>query len=493
MKKINDITQLNPIPVRDIVTPETVAELQDIIRAHKGPVSIGGGRYSMGGQIGTDDTLFIDMTGLNAVTGYDTVKKEITVQTGANWQQVISKIDPDDLSVSIMQSYSNFTVGGALSVNAHGRYMGQGPIIHSVKEIKIVTADGNLITASPSVNKELFYGAIGGYGGLGVIVEAKLQLADNVNVERSVERMARADYAEFFEKNIRGNKDVIFHNGDFYPPDYDTITAITYTKTGKLATVPDRLRPKKEVYLAEYLSIFAMTQVPGVNKLRPVVDEKIRLRNDEVVPRNYEASRYVEELEPSTRAMTTFVLQEYFVPAEKMAEFAPKMAAILKKHDVNALNVSIRHAEKDPGAVMAWAQQGDVFAFVLYYKQWNHEKARQDVGIWTRELIDAALESNGTYYLPYQLHATDAQFRKAYPRSDEFFALKRKYDPDNKFRNRLLDKYDPSGPKIDPETPAFRQRNKPVEKLKRSLKKAFGKRQRDAAMPVKKASGPKQG
>ncbi len=477
-KTVNDVTQLNPIDVREIAKPSSVAELQQIIKSHTGPISVGGGRYSMGGQIATDDTLFIDMTGLNAVTGYDAGKKEITVQTGANWQKVIGHIDGDDLSVSIMQSYSNFTVGGALSVNAHGRYIGQGPIIRSVKEIKIVTADGDLKTASPTVNKELFYGAIGGYGGLGVIVEAKLGLADNVNVERSIAKMPRADYAEFFDKKIRGNADVVFHNGDFYPPDYDTITAVTYTKTDKPPTVPDRLRPKKEVYLAEYLSIFAMTQVPGVNKLRPVVDDKIRFKATEVVPRNYEASRYVEELEPSTRAMTTFVLQEYFVPADKLAEFAPKMAAILKKHDVNALNVSIRHAEQDPGSVMAWAQQGDVFAFVLYYKQWNNEEARQKVGTWTRELVDAAIESGGTYYLPYQMHATDAQFKQAYPRSDEFFSLKKKYDPDSKFRNRLWDKYDPNGPKIDPETPQFRREHTKLGQMKKKFAEAVAPKKR---------------
>ncbi len=471
---VNDVTKLNPIEVRESVRPATVKELQKIIKSHDGPLSIGGGRYSMGGQIATDGTLFIDMTGLDGIAGYDKDKKEITVQTGASWQKIIGAIDADDLSVSIMQSYANFTVGGALSVNAHGRYIGQGPVIKSVKEIKVVTADGELKTASPTENKELFYGAIGGYGGLGVIVEATLNLADNVNVERSVVKMPRADYAKFFDENIKDNKDVVFHNGDFYPPDYETITAVTFTKTDKATTVPDRLRPKKEVYLAEYLSIFAMTQIPGVNKLRPAVDDKIRFKTSEVVPRNYEASRYVEELEPSTRSMTTFALQEYFVPADKLDEFMPKMTAILKKNDVNALNVSIRHAEQDPGSVMAWAQQGDVFAFVLYYKQWVNEGARQEVGNWTRELTDAVLESNGTYYLPYQMHQTEEQFKQAYPRSEEFFALKRKYDPDNKFRNRLWDKYDPAGVKVDPETPEFRKEHTKLGKLKKKFMEAVG-------------------
>jgi hypothetical protein len=43
-------------------------------------------------------------------------------------------------------------------------------------------------------------------------------------------------------------------------------------------------------------------------------------------------------------------------------------------------------------------------------------------------------------------HATPAQFRRAYPRADRFFALKRRLDPNNRFRNRLWDRYDPAGP-----------------------------------------------
>lgn len=76
-------------------------------------------------------------------------------------------------------------------------------------------------------------------------------------------------------------------------------------------------------------------------------------------------------------------------------------------------------------ARLAWART-EVFAFVIYYKQRSDEAAQKEVGAWTRELIDAALSSGGSYYLPYQLHATDEQFRRAYPRAAEFFALKQR-------------------------------------------------------------------
>jgi SAM-dependent methyltransferase len=128
------------------------------------------------------------------------------------------------------------------------------------------------------------------------------------------------------------------------------------------------------------------------------------------------------------------------VPVARFDEFVPKMAEILQRFHVNSLNVSVRHAYKDPGSLLAWAKE-EVFAFVLYYKQRVSEAACREVAVWTRELVDAALSCNGSYYLPYQPHATIEQFNKAYPGSEKFFKLKAKLDPDYKFRNKLWDKY----------------------------------------------------
>ena len=60
------------------------------------------------------------------------------VQAGARWCDIQRFIDPHGLSVKIMQTYANFTVGGALSVNCHGRYVGLGPLVLSVRAIRVV-------------------------------------------------------------------------------------------------------------------------------------------------------------------------------------------------------------------------------------------------------------------------------------------------------------------------------------------------------------------
>ncbi len=60
---------------------------------------------------------------------------------------------------------------------------------------------------------------------------------------------------------------------------------------------------------------------------------------------------------------------------------------------------------------------------------------------YTQKLVDAALACEGTYYLPYRLHATPEQLRQGYPNSARFFALKKKYDPAALFQNRFYQRY----------------------------------------------------
>ena len=60
------------------------------------------------------------------------------------------------------------------------------------------------------------------------------------------------------------------------------------------------------------------------------------------------------------------------------------------RHDVNVINISIRHALPDAGSYLAWARE-EVFAFVVYYNQKTEIPERDEVAVWTRELIDAVI------------------------------------------------------------------------------------------------------
>lgn len=437
---VNDVTQFNPILVDKIDRPKTVEEIQDLVKKYPGAISIGGGHFSMAGQTASEKTLHIDMRDFDRVLLFQPETKSITVQSGITWRKIQDVIDPKNLSLKIMQTYANFTVGGSISVNAHGRYLGQGPLIRSLKSLRIVLADGSVQTASPSENPQLFFAAIGGYGGLGIIVEATFDLAENTKVARSMSLMPFDEYRSYFAKSVAGSSDIIFHNADLYPPSYSKVMVTNWTKSDEALTIPDRLQNHDVTTNEDRLKLMIVSEMPFGKKIRSEVFDPMNAKQKLVVWRNFEASYNVAELEPSSRKKSTYVLQEYFVPVTKLESFVVKMRKTFREHDPNILNVSIRHALPDSGSLLAWAPE-EVFSLVLYYKQNTSKAADLKVKTWTKELIAAAISEGGRYYLPYQIHASSEQFHAAYPRAKELFALKKQYDPSNKFRNKLWDAY----------------------------------------------------
>ena len=57
---VNDVTRLNPVRVWAVAAPTSVAEVQETVRRAEGPISIGGGHFSMGGQTASPGSLHLD-------------------------------------------------------------------------------------------------------------------------------------------------------------------------------------------------------------------------------------------------------------------------------------------------------------------------------------------------------------------------------------------------------------------------------------------------
>lgn len=437
---VNDITGMNPVAVTQVATPRSNADIQQALRQWPGPVSIGGGRFSMGGQIASPGSLHLDMRRFNRLLSLEPRLRLARVQAGMSWRELQQWIDPHGLAVKIMQSYANFSIGGSLSVNAHGRYVGLGPLVNAVRSIVIALADGSLLSASRQQRPEVFFAAIGAYGALGVICEVELELTDNQRLERQVNRMSLDDYRDFFFKHVRADSRAVMHNADLAPPYFQMATAVTWRVSDKSLTDSRRLTPQGQRYWLQEGAIRAWAELPGGPVLRKKIADPLRFARAAVLWRNREASLDVASLGRIADAEHSFVLQEYFVPVAKLEHFVAAMATILETHKVAALNVSIRHSPADAGTVLAWARQ-EVFSLVLYYRQGKDEAARRQVGQWTRQLIDAALAQGGSYYLPYQLHASREQFHQAYPGAGKLLALKRVLDPASRFRNQLWNQY----------------------------------------------------
>src|SRR5262249_51956842 len=99
---INDVSGLNPVRVAEERQARSTHEVRAALRAWPGSVSVGGGRFSMGGQIAAPQSMHLDMRGMNRVVSFDASGQTIRVQAGITWRDIQDVVDRHDLSVKTM-------------------------------------------------------------------------------------------------------------------------------------------------------------------------------------------------------------------------------------------------------------------------------------------------------------------------------------------------------------------------------------------------------
>ena len=298
---VENVTRLYTVEVARIETPADTDAVVRALRDWPGKVAIGGGRFSMGGQIAIAGGLHLDMRQMKRVVWLRADERRVRVQAGITGRDLQDVLDRHDLSVRTMQSYSNFTVGGAVSVNCHGRYVGHGPISHSVRALQLVLADGRVVEADRREHAELLKAAVGGYGAIGVITEVELELDDNAKIERRIESVQLADFPQFFAAKVLADRSSVMHNADLLAPDFDEPLAITWRRTDKPLTRPLRLVPRGQTYKLQRSAMWALTELPLTSGLREPATELKRRTRPDVAWRNHEASLDVAALEPYSR------------------------------------------------------------------------------------------------------------------------------------------------------------------------------------------------
>ncbi len=452
---INDASCLNKTAIHGIVKVTTVEDIQNALQfARKNHLHVtpAGQRHSMGGQTFIKDGIVLDMRAFNQIK-LDKEHKILNVQTGATWAQIQRLLDQEGLAVKAMQSINIFTVGGTLSVNAHGIAHNPGPIAPTVRSFHIMLSSGEVKTASPTQNPDLFRLALGGYGLFGVILDVDLDVVDNEMYEWKTQYMSYNDFAEYYQKQVEGNPKIALTYGrlSMSPSSYLTETALhTYAKTQFHGVIPP-LRPAGHVWLDRLVINLSKTGGFGRRvrwalekyaepRLHPCLSRNQVMSQKEpcLVSRNQEMYDSMDYLK--NRLKDTDILQEYFIPQKQMPEFIDGLRGVVRGNGANLLNVTIRIVHKDTVTALPYAKQ-NMFAFVLYFNQKFNERESGTLRKTTTDLIDLALRLNGTYYLPYQLYYSREQLHSAYPEIDAFFAAKKIYDPIELFTNNFYEKY----------------------------------------------------
>jgi FAD/FMN-containing dehydrogenase len=450
---VDDASRLNRTTVAevwDIPADPAAAETQlkavlQRARSRKLRVSIAGARHSQGGHTIAPDGIVLNMLPFKAMS-LDESTGILTVGAGAKWSEVIPFLDARERSVSVMQSNDSFSVGGSLSVNCHGWQLDRAPMVSTVESYRLMTADGTIHTCSRTENPELFSLVPGGYGLFGVILDVRLRVVPNQRYRFARYVVDAEAYEREFEERAQKVKDaeMAFGRLCIVPGKetflHDAILTVLHRDPAANGEVPKLT----ELSYSGVIRTFYRGSIDSDygKSLRWSAEKGM---GASLFPANVSRNKVfhtgVEILQERSTGRTD-ILHEYFVPQGRFAEFLAALREVIPRRKVDLLNITVRFVKRDDETVLRYAES-DVFSFVMLFSQPRTSEGESEMALVTRDMIDAALALNGSYYLPYRLHATPEQFRRAYPRADHFFERKRHYDPDGLFQNQFSIRYGP--------------------------------------------------
>lgn len=445
-KTLNDASQLSSTPIHIHTRPKAHDQaLIDAFRAEliaarsEGrPVNVGAARHSMGGQAIPRDGHAITVD--DAWIEVDTSAQRYQVNGGARWSDVIRALDPLGFSPAVMQSNHDFGIAATFSVNAHGWPVPYGPMGATVRSLRMVLADGTLVTASRSENPDLFGMAMGGYGLVGLIVDMEVDMVANQRLIPSFEAMPAGDFPNRFQQAVSDPETLMAYgrlNVDREHFFQEALLA-TYSATRDQADLPAASGSGSISHLASYIYRGQVGR-EGMKKLRWWFESDLAPRIAGESTRNSLMNEPIVTLDDRDQNRVD-ILHEYFVPFDAFGDFLTACREVIPNAFVEFLNVTLRYVDTDPTSILAHSPTPRIAA-VMSFSQELTRRAEADHKRMSQELIDRVIALGGTYYLPYRPHATAAQFMSAYPRAEEFTAQKREIDPDLTLRNALWDKY----------------------------------------------------
>jgi FAD/FMN-containing dehydrogenase len=451
---INDASRLNPTPVMrhvllkpsapDALIERLRGELKDAA-AQGRPFALGVARHSMGGQSIPRDGVAVTLSGgpIEVDESAPESAPMYRVGAGATWAQVIRKLDPLGLSPAVMQSNHDFGVGSTFCVNSHGWPVPHGPFGATVRSVRVMLADGTVLTCSKDENAELFGLAMGGYGLVGIILDLEIEAANNELLAPKVELISANAFGDRFLNAIRTDPQVRMAYGRLEVARknfFEEALLITYrpvsaqpkelpaaVSAGFMTSVSDR------IYRAQIGS-------EAGKRARWIAETRVNpALSAGIATCNTLMNEPVANL-PNRDPRRTDILHEYFVPPERFGEFLAACKELIPPAKAEFINVTLRFVDSDPTSILAYAPEPRIAA-VMSFSQEISPRGETDMMLLTERLIERVVGIGGSFYLPYRLHARRDQVERSYPNAARFAERKRHYDPGLVFRNAMWDAY----------------------------------------------------
>ncbi|GAB7040860.1 MULTISPECIES: D-arabinono-1,4-lactone oxidase [Catenuloplanes] len=411
--------QVRPVRVaKPTSTDEMSALLQDAAATGHRVKPVGSGHSFT--AVAVADDIQIDTSGLSRIVSVDRAARLVTTQAGARLHTLNDVLSGHGLALPNLGDVDVQTVAGAISTGTHGTGATVGCLSTFVERLTLVTAAGEVLHCAADRHPDVFAAARVGLGALGVITEVTLRCVDAFVLRAHETPVLLADVLAGVDDLIAGNDHFEFF---WYP-----YTGRGQAKTSNRVPLDDAPLPRFRAWLDdEFLSNTVYGGLCRLGRAVPALVPSVH----EVAARGLTERTYTARSDRvfCTTRRVRFTEMEYAVPRAALPEALAALERILAALPFRVqFPVEVRFTAADD----IWLSHGygrDSAYLALH----QFQGAPYEPYFRAFERVATALGGRPHWG---KLHYRDAEsLRAAYPRFDDFRAVRDRLDPGRVMQN----------------------------------------------------------
>jgi FAD-linked oxidoreductase len=375
--------------------------------------------------IGATDGIQLRLDRLSGIVHADRATGLVTVLAGTRLHALSESLWALGLSMTNLGDIDVQTIAGAISTGTHGTGARLGGLATQVRSLELVCADGSLVTCSAEENSELFAAARVGLGALGVIATVTLQCEPAFALSASESPAGLDEVLDELDALVIGNDHFEFY---WFPH-----TRRVLTKRNNRVLAGTELQPLGRVrgwVDDEFLSNTLFERLNRVTTRRPgLIPRTNALAARMLSARGFVDRSYRVFASPRT---VRFREMEYAVPRAAVPEVLAGIESYLARSGEQiGFPVEVRFAAADD-IWLSTAFERDTGYLAV------HQYHRREHAAYFHAVEEIAMRVGGRPHWGKLHHRDAASLRDAYPRFDEFRAVRDKLDPGRVFGNDYL-------------------------------------------------------
>ena len=139
-------------------------------------IARGLGRAYGDSSLNQDQSVLLQ-TRRNRFLGFDDNRGVLSCEAGTSFEDILAHFLPHGWTLPTTPGTKHVTVGGAIAADVHGKnHHCDGSFGNYVRQFRLLTGTGDVLTCTPEDNTDVFWATIGGMGLTGIILDASIQL-----------------------------------------------------------------------------------------------------------------------------------------------------------------------------------------------------------------------------------------------------------------------------------------------------------------------------